>query len=313
MTAMGCRDFRNSIVDLARVEPVDAALRERVLAHTAECAACAALLAAEERLTADLGVLRMEDREVEAPQQIEDALLEAFRKSNPAELLASQRHGAERGPHKGAHWSWYAAAAAVAGLAVWLGVWPRFSSSSGSDPVALEAPGRVERDGVSTPEPADAASAANSGAAAASTPVDVAASGSPAGSGNSQRTNEEQEREEREQPVPLPASSRTATASARTMAEPEPLPAQPVATAAGPEVAAREIVTEFVPLTYAGWAHAAPPARLVRVRLSSAALLYFGLPAGGTGSVEADFVLGDDGLAHAVRFVRPAMASAVSP
>jgi hypothetical protein len=73
-------------------------------------------------------------------------------------------------------------------------------------------------------------------------------------------------------------------------------------------------VTDFVPLTYAGWTAGAPDARLVRVRLPATALLYFGLPAAaGSDAVEADVLLGGDGLAHAVRFVRPVLASADAP
>jgi hypothetical protein len=72
----------------------------------------------------------------------------------------------------------------------------------------------------------------------------------------------------------------------------------------------QEVVTDFVPLTYGGWTSAAPEATLVRVRLPSTALLYFGLPAATeASSVEADVVFGEDGLAHAVRFVRPMLAS----
>jgi hypothetical protein len=50
------------------------------------------------------------------------------------------------------------------------------------------------------------------------------------------------------------------------------------------------------------------------VRLPSSALLYFGLPASPSGeAVEAGVLLGGDGLARAVRFVRPVLASADPP
>lgn len=45
--------------------------------------------------------------------------------------------------------------------------------------------------------------------------------------------------------------------------------------------------------------------RLVRVTLPADAPDYFGLPMGGrSGPVEADVLLGDDGIARAVRFIR---------
>jgi hypothetical protein len=72
----------------------------------------------------------------------------------------------------------------------------------------------------------------------------------------------------------------------------------------------REIATDFVPLT-SGWMSPASHARLVRVRLPSTALLYFGLPGGtSAATVEADVVLGEDGVAHAVRFVGPVLVTA---
>jgi hypothetical protein len=82
--------------------------------------------------------------------------------------------------------------------------------------------------------------------------------------------------------------------------------------AAPPTVDPREheVVTEFVPLTYAGLVSPAPESRLVRVRLPATALAYFGLPSSAASrSVEADVLLGQDGLAYAVRFVRPTLAA----
>ena len=68
----------------------------------------------------------------------------------------------------------------------------------------------------------------------------------------------------------------------------------------------RELVTEFFPLRYSN-----VPARggyVVRMQVPRSALASFGVApiAGDTGSphVLADVVIGDDGLARAVRFVR---------
>lgn len=87
---------------------------------------------------------------------------------------------------------------------------------------------------------------------------------------------------------------------------------------AGTGVVSRELVTEFFPLRYSN-----VPARggyVVRMQVSRSALASFGVaPPGGdltSPSVLADVVIGDDGLARAVRFVRvisdqdPASASA---
>jgi hypothetical protein len=75
---------------------------------------------------------------------------------------------------------------------------------------------------------------------------------------------------------------------------------------AAPEEAIAEVTTEFLPLTYY---HV--PMRVgstVRIEVPASALVSFGLaPSGfreGEGTVEADVLIGEDGLARAVRFVR---------
>jgi hypothetical protein len=68
----------------------------------------------------------------------------------------------------------------------------------------------------------------------------------------------------------------------------------------------REITTDFLPLVYGDDLSSYEGARLVRVRLPSEALTYFGLPAHGSYGerVPADVLLDEDGTARAVRFVR---------
>ena len=291
---MRCLEFRESIVDLARGQALGGVVEERAREHAGECEACAALLAAEARLTASLEILRGQDRNLQSPPRLEEVLLEDFRNWKRPKPLGA--------PRRGAHWGWYAAAAAVVVLAVWMGPW-RQVFSTGNVSVALHVPDAMERAGESGPPPAAAAPAPTS-TPTASTTVAAGASGKATGSLKAGRPGTEHE-----QPEAQPGRTR---ANTRASAEAEPR-AQPGSGAREPAVAAGEIVTEFVPLTYAGWVNAAPEARLVRVRLPSAALLYFGIPAGGAASVEADVVLGQDGLAQAVRFVRPATASAAFP
>ncbi len=68
----------------------------------------------------------------------------------------------------------------------------------------------------------------------------------------------------------------------------------------------REIATDFFPLTYIGPLTSSEPYHLVRVKLPRSALLYFGLPVRHSRGeqVLADVLLGVDGTARAVRFVR---------
>jgi hypothetical protein len=68
-----------------------------------------------------------------------------------------------------------------------------------------------------------------------------------------------------------------------------------------------EIATDFIPVTYGGAANLADGGRMVRVELPRSAMASFGLPVNmdrANERVKADVLLGVDGLAHAIRFVR---------
>ena len=71
--------------------------------------------------------------------------------------------------------------------------------------------------------------------------------------------------------------------------------------------AAPEIVTEFMPLTYGAALSPSEGGQLVRVELPRSALASLGLPMNEERPderVKADVLLGHDGLARAIRFVR---------
>jgi len=68
-----------------------------------------------------------------------------------------------------------------------------------------------------------------------------------------------------------------------------------------------EIVTDYIPLTYLADATAVESGTVLRVELPPSALIAVGLPAPverTNSRVKADVVVGDDGVARAVRFVR---------
>lgn len=77
--------------------------------------------------------------------------------------------------------------------------------------------------------------------------------------------------------------------------------------ASAPSVA--EVKTDFMPLPYSSVP--TPSVRMVRLEVPRQALASFGLASleaisdSGTATVTADVLVGDDGLARAVRFVRP--------
>lgn len=69
----------------------------------------------------------------------------------------------------------------------------------------------------------------------------------------------------------------------------------------------RLVVTDFIPLVDASSMGASERGHLLRVRLDRTALLWIGLPMNedlAESSILADVLIGDDGLARAVRFVR---------
>lgn len=70
---------------------------------------------------------------------------------------------------------------------------------------------------------------------------------------------------------------------------------------------AREIATEFIPLTYSSGVSLQDGGQIVRVELPRSALVMFGLPVNVerlNEKVKADVWLGVDGFAHAIRFVQ---------
>lgn len=82
--------------------------------------------------------------------------------------------------------------------------------------------------------------------------------------------------------------------------------AKPAASQSKP-INAGEIATDFLPLTYGGTANLADGGSMVRVKLPRSAMASFGLPVNmdrANEMVKADVLLGVDGLAHAIRFVR---------
>ncbi|MBA3768126.1 MAG: hypothetical protein H0W99_14330, partial [Acidobacteria bacterium] len=81
---------------------------------------------------------------------------------------------------------------------------------------------------------------------------------------------------------------------------------QPVNTTASNSTAG-DIATDFIPLTYGASQGTMDGGHVVRVELPRTALAQFGLPVNAERSSEpvtADVLLGDDGLARAIRFVR---------
>ncbi len=68
-----------------------------------------------------------------------------------------------------------------------------------------------------------------------------------------------------------------------------------------------EYATDFIPLTYGGDQKSLERGQVIRVQMPRSALIAFGLPVNverADSPVKADLVLGEDGMAQAIRFVR---------
>lgn len=110
---MKCSEFEIGIDDLLRAERNGSAPDSEAIAHVAECEACAALLASERQLSADLRELAASQRNEGASELSGQRLLAAFR------AQAQEKRSAR--PVWSLNWRWGAAAAslAVSALAIY--------------------------------------------------------------------------------------------------------------------------------------------------------------------------------------------------
>lgn len=296
---MNCQNFETVVGDLARGVPLEARAREAAGAHEASCARCAARLADERALSAGLRGLAAGTQEAAAPPRVEANLLAAFRaraagqagpppaveKLAPAatNVVALVRPAAAR------RWGWaktIGAAAAAAAAAVTL--------------LALVRP----------QGPAPAERAATPGAMRPR--VDFAPPVSPpASSPVTPTTAVDNSRDGASDEVAVIAPRATnahRAASARPAAVYQNAAARsPRGARTAPAPRDEEIATDFIPLTQDARFAVSEGAQVVRVELPRSALQRFGLPMNverAGGRVKADVLLGHDGVARAIRFVR---------
>ncbi len=299
---MNCHEFESTFNDIAREALIDAGARRDADTHAEACPPCAALLNDARTLTAGLRALSSDTAGAEAPPRVEANLLAAFRAH--AAGLAAKESGVlpvAVAPVKSSpvvpltvkKWSWpktfgAAGLAAAAAVAFVLLVPPALfgpptklatkpADSRQPEPTNITVP-PIEQasdpsDVVEVPLKEDAV------VAKVQTP--------PRG-------------------IPTPRGQRNevmrnaAYGAARDNAGRTNAPA-PTAEANS------EIVTDFIQLTDSGGFVAGEGAHLIRVELPRTALVRFGLPLNAErvgGRVKADVLIGEDGMARAIRFVR---------
>jgi hypothetical protein len=277
---MNCLEFESQLEVLARGALADARTRAAAEAHGESCGACAARLADERSLSSGLRALAAGMKTAEAPTRVEAALVAAFRARAAAqgsgEAAAASNIVPMSGHAPARRWSWaktiaVASMAAAASLALFVLLKPDAPPGAPSQKAML-----IEPPTGSTGGPPVAAAALNTEVEREPTPPEVRAS------------------------VPRPAF--TARPRATNVSYGRPSRPEPAA-----DTRAQEVATDFIPLVQAGPYTQAEEGHLVRVELPRSALASFGLPVNAEaagGRVKADVLMGQDGIARAIRFVR---------
>ncbi|MCA1614700.1 MAG: hypothetical protein LC795_11275 [Acidobacteria bacterium] len=307
---MNCQEFERRAGSNARGALADARMLAEAAAHEETCAACAARLADERALSTGLRALASGMKGAEAPARVEVALVAALR----ARAASESKEDSGRAGHSNVvpltagaqvrRWSWVktaaaASMAAAASLALFVLVRP----GAGVD--APRGGGEVNQRVMIEPPPdapgAGPGSEVAWGATAGveeNSPLKVE-EGSPAevDEGAAHATGVLKDRTPRATFTPRARAVNASYGGGARGAH-----ARPTA-----DARAQEVATEFIPLMQGVPYPPAEEAHLVRVELPRSALASFGLPVGADsagGRVKADVLLGEDGIARAIRFVR---------
>jgi hypothetical protein len=278
---MNCGTFEEIVNDLARNRIMEIEKRERGLAHAGACARCAARLSDERALTDGLSALSASFRDREAPPHVAAALLDAFRersmsqRSNAAITEPSIPSIALVDDIKGRRLKWRAAAGVAAAILL---------AALVSIAAFRSAPEQEQRaiadDRQTSPQP----SAPRPSGQQAPAPREE----SKAGPDNFERSIAQS-----------PPRPRDGKGQSRRRPRPQALETQ--------GAVAAEVTTEFMPLAYDYPSSQMARGHIVRVELPRSAMASFGLPVNqerAESRVKADVLIGEDGLARAIRFVR---------
>ena len=302
---MNCQEFLSNIDGLARGALLDARTRDAAVVHEESCDVCASRLADERALTAGLRALAATMREAETPARAESALLSAFRSHAAASVTCapsttqpssnvvslSERAGERQ-------WSWVktvaVAALAAAAVALFMLVPPYLSSPVPSKESAAKnsqsAPIQTTSD-AETSAGRDETAQADDGQGVVSSEGTASTASKDVNEGEPSRALSPRRAGMRPMNVSY-GTTRGASSNRGTSAE---------------SADTREITTEFIALVQDAGFSQSEGTHLVRVELPRSALSSFGIPVNAEqsgGRVKADVLLGEDGTARAIRFVR---------
>lgn len=274
---MNCQNFESVVYDLARQQMMEANLRDSALLHTDECELCAVRLAEERALTQVLHAVASEMTGVEAPGRVEAELLAAFRGNKSIQPKRSANYN-------GRYW----ATAAAAVLLIVVGI-AAMSMRSRWSPVATGNPSV-------TPSQANTAGNTN-GMAKPSVSIDERAPAGLSAQGTISTSRN---------PKRNANSLSTRLSSVDNRSKRNVLAVDSDSTVAA-NYGRNEIATDFMPVAYASPMNLEDGGQVMRVELPRSSLAGFGLPVNMelvNERVKADVLVGPDGQARAIRFVR---------
>ncbi|MBA2732511.1 MAG: hypothetical protein H0U54_06430 [Acidobacteria bacterium] len=282
---MSCRNVETIITELARGQMLDARVKEDALSHIQGCEPCAARFADEQTLTSGLRAVAASGTSVETPARVEAALLSAFRQGVRSSPFIPANAPARPLATPWLPWS-IAAAAAILIFSVF--ALPRLLPTD-----TRELAGRGAREVQPAPR--------------LSPIIETTKSASVQKDAEIQPDDEVVRNPESELAggSSLPRSSDRRRAIMQTVG----LRSKPIRSANNiqpPVSMNEEVTTDFLPLTY-GSLSQFDDGQVVRVELPHSALQSLGLPMNaerGSERVKADVLLGHDGVARAIRFVR---------
>jgi len=306
---MNCHNFQSIADELGRGRLMDAAQREDALSHADNCGACAARLADARALTAGLRTLAAQSAGQEAPARVESALLAAFRQrhappaqldnapqtSAPAAVVVPLSSGRPRASlWRLPRWAQGAAVAAASVLLV-VGLYGIFREQS--RPASQLAQSGVQKSDAVVEKkqevkPAQIADGGDTTDAAGVKSADVV------------------EPERRDPQVFTPRRSNRgagARPNFQTAKFGDGGARRPTNNAGADAGAPEEIATNFFPLMNGGQLTPGDAGHVIRVEVPRTALASFGLPVNADragGRVKADVLMGEDGMARAIRFVQ---------
>ncbi len=264
---MNCQEFEKVSGDLTRNLPIEAAARDRALAHAQGCARCTRQLDEARLLLNGLRALAIKDAALRASDRVEADLLVAFRESAKAPVVPPAAFTTMRQPRPFISRLVKGALATAAALLLITLVALALRNAQQEEQTVKQAPIENQQQIVNSP----------------------------------------QDQEKGAQPVPQREGEKLVRQFKRAPHRATSVGLQANRRTRDQAVNNREISTNFIPLMSTDDLLQLNSGQLVRVKMPRSALLSFGLPVNmerASEPITADLLIGQDGLARAIRFVQ---------